>query len=94
MFLPLCDGTIKFVQDQDRDQKYDGTGTRIKAWTRNMKGPGTGPRTGASFGPGLKPGPGLGPEPWPRMGQGLVIRKNIKKCIGNVFLFFLIAVIW
>ena len=34
--LALCDGTINF--DRDRDQKYDGTGT--KARTRNMTGPG------------------------------------------------------
>ena len=55
--ISLCDGTINFYRDQDRDQgrdhKYDGTGT--KAGNRNMTGPEPGPRTGTRF--GLGPGP-------------------------------------
>ena len=57
--LALCDRTIHFDRDRDQgwDQKYDGT--RTKARTKNMTGPGPKTRTRFVQGPrvGLGPGP-------------------------------------
>ena len=70
--MPLCDGTRNFYWDRDRDQGrdqiYDGTG--IKTWNKNIREPGSGPRTGTRFGPGPQLGPGQGPGQGPRTGQG------------------------
>ena len=38
--MTLCDGTINFDEDQGRDQKFNGTGT--KAGFRNVMGLGLG----------------------------------------------------